>query len=157
MIISKEEFQRLISAYIDGEISAVEAQNLFDCIRSNKDAKTYFLRSCAMHKNLSKLYGRKIKFQRIAGLDVEKLIESPKHAHSRMVSEWSIVACLFVACTILMCVAMNSSQAENSEDSDIESFSPQNYQTKIHNHIKTDNNEASIIEISPKHLIIKND
>lgn len=157
MIITKEAFKKLVSAYLDGEISTDEAQSLFDCINSNKEAKAFFLRSCAMHKNLCKLYGKKFKFQKIAGVDIERLIESPKRSRIRAVSEWSAVACLLIICAGLLSLAISATQVEASEDDDVDYTPQHNYQTKILSKIKAEQNEVSIVEIAPKLLIIKND
>ena len=159
MIITKEAFQKLVSAYLDGEISTDEAQSLFDCINSNKEAKAFFLRSCAMHKNLCKLYGREFKFQKIAGVDIERLIESPKRSKIRAISEWGAVACLLIISAGLLSLAISATQVEASEedDDDVNYIPQHNYQTKILGNIKAEQTEVSIVEIAPKHLILKND
>lgn len=157
MIISKDGFKRLVSEYIDGELSVDKTQQLFDCIRSNPQAKDYFLRSCAMHKTMCKLYGRKVVFTKIAGLDIEKLIEPPKRSKIRAVSEWSAIACLLASCAVFVYIALSPSKAEALED-DSKIQSPTiNYKAHIRNSIKADDSEASIIEVVPERLIFKAD
>ncbi len=156
MIINKEEFKRLISAFLDNEASVQETQKLFDCVRANTKAKDYFLHCCAMHKSLNKLYDRKIKFQKMAGINIERLIESEKKLRARSKREWLLIAGLFTTCVALVCLAIRPIQT-NKADDDFVKNKQNNFHAQVNKDIKCNECDASILEVVPRYMVINND
>ncbi len=146
---TNDRFQRLISLYIDGEASPEEIQELFDCIKSNQKAKAFFLRCCAIHKTMCKLYGKSATFAKLASFDVEEALENKKPTKLKLFTEWASVAVLFAICVSSMYFALptnekDSAKSENNDDNN------HLYQAEIAQDIHIGEAEVAIIKIYPK-------
>ena len=149
MINLKRDLERLISAYLDGEINAQEAQRLSDYIRRSPKAKAFFLHSCALHKSILKLYGKTARFSKLAAFDVNKYLESPKILRRRAISEWSAAACLFAAAMGLMCAAMNKPKPQSEAEAIPQDAA--NFETRIADSVQLLSvGEISIITLHQK-------
>ncbi len=146
---ANDRFQRLISLYIDGEASPEEIQELFDCIKNNQKAKAFFLRCCAIHKTMCKLYGKNATFAKLASFNVEEALENKKPTKLKLFVEWAGVAVLFAICVSSMLIALpanekNSAKTENNDDKS------HHYQAEITQNMQIDEAEVAIIKIYPK-------
>ena len=156
MKMSKDRFQRLVSLYIDAEASPEEAQELFDCINSDSSARAFFLRCCAIHKTMCKLYGKEASFAKLASLDVESLLANKKPTTFKIVAEWAVVAMLFAVCmgTMAFAIPQNdsiTSQIENKNDKN------SNYDVEITQQIQVGDGEIAIIKIYPTRPLLEID
>lgn len=152
MKISRDIFENLISEYLDGECSPAEAQVLSDCIKADKSARDFFLRSCAAHKTLCRLYGKEAKLAKLACLDVEELLQVKKPSKFKTAAEWAAVACLFVMAAALMVVALDVPQA-SADDSESLSANA-DYDARITDGIRADDSEITIVTIVPKRCVL---
>ena len=151
MKLSKSEFEKLVSAYLDGEIEPPQAQTLSDCIRRDSNARAFFLHSCAVHKAMLNLYGKRAKFPKIAAFDVEKCLESRVVVRRRALSDWSAAACLFAASIGLMCAAMRKPESSAAEDS---LQAPRDFEARIADSLQVSDAEVTIISVYPTRSIL---
>jgi hypothetical protein len=154
MKISKERFQALVGAYLDDECSPEETQLLLDCIKADNKLRSFFLRSCAMHKTMCKLYGKEAKFPPLASVNVEKLLSTKKVATMRTAIEWVVVALLFIiSATLLFTLFYEKHSQENAQEIDSGKIL-RNYKTELCSEIDSSDGDACIIKITPKHSVI---
>ena len=156
MKITKEKFQDLISAYLDNEASLADAQLLLDCIKADKRLYSFFLRSCAMHKTMCSVYGKKAKFPPLADFDVEKLLTTKKEATLRTFVEWTIVACLFLTSVgLLFLLVYTKENKQTSQEQEVESEKVlNNYNTELCEKVNCQDGDVGIIKVELKHSFI---
>lgn len=157
MKISKDRFERIISSYLDGECSPAEAQQLLDCISANKNLRGFFLRACAMHKAMCRLYGKDPKLPKLASFDVEEFLAPKRVSRFKAISEWTAVAGFFACCAVFMTLALESTSADAAESEDIlaaDQFDDTHYETYIDDKVDTADGEISIIKVFPKYSVL---
>lgn len=151
MKISRETFEKLISEYLDGEASPADAQRLLDCIKNSASARNFFLRTCAAHRTLCRLYGKRATFPKLASLDIEELLTFKAPSRLKIAMEWGVVACLFAMSAVLMCAALEvPSASANNADEDLLS---DEYDISVARAPQADGEETSILRILPKRSV----
>ncbi len=154
MKISKERFEQLISAYLDGEISPEHAQQLLDCINADARVRNFFLKSCAMHASLCKLYGKKAVFQNLASFDVNAALSAKKPSKFRTFAEWLVVGVSFAACASLMTAALIMRNSDKTDADGQTAVNAENYKTLLCDSPEVGNGDITIIKIYPKHSVL---
>ncbi len=154
MKISRERFEQLISAYLDGEISPEDAQRLLDCVHADARVRNFFLKSCAMHASLCRLYGKRANFQNLASFDVNAALSAKRPSKYRTFAEWLVVGFSFAACASLMTAAWIMRNADQPDADEQTAVNAENYKTLLCDSPEVGNGDITIIKIYPKHSVL---
>ncbi len=107
MKISRERFDEIVSAYLDGEASREELELLSKCVRGDRRMAELFYRACRIHAATCAMYGKKAVFGDLDGVR-SPFFEAKKTSRVRAAIEWAAVAALMALCASFVWLAVQT-------------------------------------------------
>lgn len=99
--MTDEQFEELMSLYLDNEADDSEKSALAKEIRTSRLRAEIFCHACRIHAAGRRLYGKPVEFQPLEGVDMSFLALSPqKLRRKRLLKSWSVVGIAAMLCAV---------------------------------------------------------
>lgn len=99
--MTDEQFEELMSLYLDNEADDAEKSALAKEIRTSRLRAEIFCHACRIHAAGRRLYGKPAEFQPLEGVDMSFLALSPrKLRRRRLLKSWSAVGLAALLCAV---------------------------------------------------------
>ncbi len=107
MKISRDRFDEIVSAYLDGEASPEELDLLAKCIRDDRRMAEIFYKACRIHAATCAMYGKKAVFARLDGVN-SPFYTAKKTSAIRAAAEWAAVVVLMLTSASLVWLCLQT-------------------------------------------------
>ena len=107
MKISRDRFDEIVSAYLDGEASPEELDLLAKCIRDDRRMAEIFYKACRIHAATCAMYGKKAVFARLDGVN-SPFYTAKKTSAIRAAAEWAAVVALMLTSATLVWICLQT-------------------------------------------------
>lgn len=107
MKISRDRFDEIVSAYLDGEASPEELDLLAKCVRDDRRMAEIFYKACRIHAATCAMYGKKAVFARLDGVN-SPFYTAKKTSAIRAAAEWAAVVALMLTSATLVWICLQT-------------------------------------------------
>lgn len=107
MKISRDRFDEIVSAYLDGEASPEELDLLAKCVRDDRRMAEIFYKACRIHAATCAMYGKKAVFARLDGVN-SPFYTAKKTSAMRAAAEWAAVVALMLTSAALVWICLQT-------------------------------------------------